>query len=269
MNFIYYDLAAKTTSKTLDLFFPGFEPPAESIVILSPHDDDAFLGAGYLIQAAREAGAAIKIIIICDGRAGYSRIEDKAGIVERRKEETLAAYQELGLKPADLFRLDLPDFSALHYLGWQLPNGKTGLFAQLVPLLRRLRVTRLLIPNGHREHIDHTAVYLAGIFFGPQVGDAVIADWGSAPPLKTSLVYSVWADFPAPADRAILAPLAAEEKVMAALQKFASQARVIQSLVAARAGRRQANQVLELYQTLDPRPPLDFSPIWEQIIGLS
>lgn len=273
MDWLFCDLVEGSAGKGLEVLFPGFSKD-ECITVISPHDDDALLGAGYLIQAALDSGAQVRVLVICDGSAGYSRVEDKKGIVERRKSESVEAYQLLGVAAEDLHWLDVPDFSAIHYLGWKLPTGETGLFGKITPLLRDWKTTRLLIPNGHREHIDHTGAYLAGVFFGPQSGDAVIADWGQAPPVRSALVYSVWADFPpAPeralrADRAVVAVPGAEQKVIDALGRFESQAAVISGLVETRKQRNRGDRWIELYMTIDPRPPLSYEAYWDEIDGL-
>lgn len=271
MTYEYYNLDQGLRSANIELLLPGFEPGRESVAVISPHDDDALLGAGYLIQAAQQAGASVRIMIVCDGSAGYSRVEDKPGIQDRRKKESREAYRLLGIASEDLIWFDVPDFSALHYLGWKLPGGGEGLFARIVPKLREWRATRLLIPNGHREHLDHTASCLAGVFCGPQTGDAVLADWGRADPIKSSLVYSVWSDLPPRpghelrADRAIIASPDVEVNVMEALKMFASQADVISGLVKARAERIRKGRAMELFLQIDPRPRLDYNPYWEII----
>lgn len=271
--FRYLDLSTGQESKSPELLFPAWSGPQERITVFSPHDDDALLGAGYLLLAMLTEGAALDLIIFCDGRAGYSRPQERESIIARRREETLSAYQHLGIKPSSLHRLDLPDFSLPHYLGWKLPHGAEGLFARLIPLLRRLRPTRLILPNGWREHLDHTAVYLAGLFFGPQVGDAVLADWGQAPAVQSALVYSVWNDFPPSragdrgprADRAIVAPAEVETRVQQGLHQFASQAEIISGLIQNRRGRVNQDQALELYQTIELRPRLDYRLYWERL----
>jgi LmbE family N-acetylglucosaminyl deacetylase len=274
MSYEYCDLDQGRKGLDIGLIFPGFRPGAETVAVISPHDDDALLGAGYLVQAVLAAGARVKIMIVCDGSAGYSSARDKPGIVERRQEEAGAAYQSLGVPADGLVRLDLPDFSAIHYLGWRLPGAGEGMFARAVPLLREWRTTRLIVPNGHREHIDHTAAHLAGMFFGPQAGDAVLADWGEATAIRTTLCYSVWADFPPRpgglrANRAVLAPDRAESAVREAIKMFRSQAEVITDLVKARQGRRSGGRGLELFCDVDPRPRLDYAPYWAAINKIS
>jgi hypothetical protein len=130
----------------------------------------------------------------------------------------------------------------------------------------------MLLPNGYREHIDHEAAYRAGAYDGPQVGDAVLADWGLAPAVKSYLVYPVWGDF-SPEDalvtgsppflrgnRAILADAAVEEAIALSIAEFRSQVRVIEGIMAARRGRRHGDKAIEVYQALDPRPALDYGP---------
>jgi len=272
----FLDLGAGLKSRTPDPLFPGWTPGSERVVIFSPHDDDALLGAGYLILAVLEESARVELVVFCDGRAGYSRVEERDTIVGWRKEECRRAYGRLGLPPDAITRLDLPDFSVPHYLGWKLPSGADGLFARLLPRLRELRPTRLCLPNGWREHFDHTGVHQAGVFFGPQVGDAVLADWGRASAVRSALVYSVWGEFPARelgapgprADRAILGPAEAEKRIQEALAEFASQAEVIAGLQQARSARTEAGRALELYQSLGLRPALDYGPYWQRVHSL-
>lgn len=269
--FAFLDLRRRLRSKEIEMLFPGWEGERERLLILSPHDDDALLGAGYALLAAQAAGAEVHVAVFCDGWAGYSRPEEAAGIVERRRQETLAAYGALGLAPQRIHRFDYPDFSVWPWLGWHLPGGQEGATARVLPLLRRLQPTRLLVPNGYREHIDHEATYRAGAYDGPQVGDAILAGLGLAPAIRSYLQYAVWGDF-APEDgllagtpsiranRAIVAPPAVEERIGRALAAFASQQRVIAGMLEARRRRVQGGQALELYLAFDPRPPLDYEP---------
>lgn len=271
-DFRYYDLQRRYSSADIALLFPGWQANDERVAVFCPHDDDGLLGAGYAILAAQANGAVVHICIFCDGRAGYSRPEERETIVERRREEARAAYEMLGVPPERVIRFDYPDFSLIHWLGWLLPDGRTGAMQQVLPTLRRLRITRLLLPNGYREHIDHEATHRAGAYDGPQVGDPVLVDWGRAEPVRSSAIYAVWGDF-SPEDalvggrsaelrgnRVISAPAAVEERVLAALRCFASQGQIIEGLLAAREGRRCGERVIEAYQIFDPRPALDYGP---------
>ncbi len=277
----YYDLRAGTRSRDISLLFPGWKAGDEQVAIVSPHDDDAALGAGYLALAAQEAGGQVWVLICCDGSGGYSTPEERDTIVAVRRQETVAAHEELGIPAERIVRLDAPDFSLLSRLGWKLPAGGEGADAACLRALRRMGVTRLLVPNGYREHIDHTAAYLLGAFDGPQVGDPVLADWGQTAPVRTTLVYSVWGDFSPEdaliagassrlrANRALVAPPEMEERVAASIRAFRSQARIIEGLLAERRGRFFDGGAVELYQAFDARPSLDYAPYHQRLREIS
>jgi len=279
-DFAYYDLQRRRRSGDINALFPGWQPGDERIAVLCPHDDDGILGAGYAILAAQAHGAPVYPCIFCDGRAGYSRPEQRTTIVETRRGETAAAYGALGIPPERVRHFDYPDFSLNGWVGWLLPGGQQGTMSQLLLTLRQLGITRLMIPNGYREHIDHEAAFRAGAYDAPQVGDPVLADWGLAAPVRSVTVYAVWGDFtPEDAlvagrsakvrgDRAIAAPLAAEELIAAALAKWASQGQIIQGLLAARRARRLGDRVIEAYLGYDPRPSLDYAPYRRMIEGI-
>ena len=263
----YYDLKASKKTEDISTLFPAWKAEDERIVVLSPHDDDGLLGAGYAILAAIAAKAEVFVLVFCKGQGGYSRPEDKQDIVARRKKETVSAYGEIGVKAENIIRFDYPDFSLASHIGWQLPGGKTGTFAGTISKLRELRATRLLVPNGYREHADHEAVWKIGVYDGPQAGDAVVADWGEAAPVKSYLEYSVWGEFSPerPADRAIKLPWDEELKIQEGLARWESQGEVIKGLLAARKGRRTGDCGVEIYRSLETRVPLDYGPYRDQI----
>ena len=279
-DFVYYDLQLRRKSGRIDLLFPDWRPGDERLAIFCPHDDDGLLGAGYALLAAQANGAQVYICIFCDGRAGYSVPEDRESIVARRRVESAAAYSALDVPKEHIIRFNYPDFSVAGWLGWILPDGQRGTLYQTLPTLRRLGITRLLVPNGYREHIDHEATFRAGAYDGPQVGDAVLVDWGRAAPVRSTAIYAVWGDL-TPEDalvggratglrgnRAIAAPLAVEEAIMGALRQFVSQGQIIEGLVAARAGRHQGERVIEVYLAFDPRPALNYRPYHAAIAAI-
>src|SRR5438093_2416014 len=112
-----YDIWLEQRSRFPRLVFPAWSKP-ESLAVLSPHDDDALLGAGYAILAARALEVPVSVLIVCNGCAGYSSAEQKSRIVGIRRAETLEAYAHLGLGPGDIYRFDVPDFSAVARIGW-------------------------------------------------------------------------------------------------------------------------------------------------------
>ena len=73
MKFTYCDINTKTFTNDINLLFPGFGDN-EVLAVMSPHDDDAIIGAGYAMLAAQKAGAEVYVVIFCRGDAGYSTV---------------------------------------------------------------------------------------------------------------------------------------------------------------------------------------------------
>lgn len=194
----FYDLETKTKSLDINLIFPDWKEKDERIVIFSPHDDDVILGASYALLAALHNNGKVYVIIINDGSAGYSEVELKEKIVEIRETESIEALKILDIRENHIIRYYLPDCTAIHYLGWKLPwidesrRKREGLLSMVLSTLREIKATRIIFPNGYREHIDHTAASLSVSFYGPQAGDSVIVDYGQPIKIKTFLQYSVW-----------------------------------------------------------------------------
>jgi len=214
----------------------------------------------------------VYVCILCDGRAGYSRVEEQATIVQVRIDESLRAYARVGLDAKHVFHLGYPDFSLRNYVGLRLSNGGEGAMRSLVTLMREARITRLLIPNGYREHSDHQAAYDMGRYDGVQAGDPVAVDWGTPSTIKSVLEYSVWGDF-APEDalvqgrdpriranRAIVVDEDAERAIGLALREWESQEQIIAGWLQARRKRECGWGLLELYIAFEPRPALDYDP---------
>ncbi len=272
MQCTFYDLNERSTSCSIDLLFPQWREGDERVVIFSPHDDDGVLGAGHLIQAVRANKGEVFVVVFCEGNAGYTTIGEHSTIVDVRRDETLAAYEILGVDERHILRMEYSDFSVLGHLGWKLPAGDLGTFPRMITLLRNLQATRLVLPNAYREHIDHEAVGRIGAYDGPQSGDPILADWGTKTRIRSFLEYAVWGDFSPEdalvqrrdkgirANRALKGPIEAEESVLAAINAFKSQATTIAPLISSRRHRRLGDGVLELYINFDPRPMLDFSP---------
>nr|MDO8084204.1 PIG-L family deacetylase [Candidatus Sigynarchaeum springense] len=283
LDFHFFDLDARREMAGIGEFFPKWRSSnEEAVVILSPHDDDAILGAGYAILASLSQDARVRVVIFHKGDAGYSSASEKATIVETRKHETEAAYRALGIPPEHLLRLELPDFSGNAYVGHHKPTidgdgAPLGTFERLLVFLRKTRATRLLFANGFREHIDHAAVAASGLYYGPQAGDPVVVDWAEPWTVSSFMEYSVWGSFdpveairrggaatgkPAmPANLAIVAGEGVERRVQQALQSFASQQAIIKGILENRKERRVATGgFIELYMTVDPRPRLDYAP---------
>ena len=277
MKFTYCDTNSKVVSQDIDLLFPGFGKD-EVLVVMSPHDDDAIIGAGYAMLAAQQAGAEVYVMIFCRGDAGFSTVEEKDTIEEVRKQETDACYGRLGIPADHIIRLNYPDFSAIGHWGWEKADGKPGDMPTILRFLRERKVTRVMIPNHYHEHIDHLAAHLMASFDCPQAGDAALVDYGTPHAVRSTLEYSVWADLDPEdalvngrpsdlrANRILVASAAVEEKIDYAIEAYVSQEKIIEGLVASRKERRTAGgYYVEPYILCDCRPKIDMKTYVEWV----
>ncbi len=266
----FVDFASIEKCRRINLLFPGWKK-GERVAFFSPHDDDAVLGAGYLIQAAVRFGGIPSVYVFCRGDAGYSTPAEKTGIVQRRKREAASAYDLLGVMKENIRFFGIPDFSLAARLDRRPPWGR-GLFENIILALRRERISRVVFSSGHLEHWDHTAVFHAGVYTSPQAQDPILADLGKPQPIKTYLAFSVWGDFePAPAeqntpaDLGILAPEEDEKRVIEAIKIFSSQSRIIKDIIARRKARKTRGGYLELYKSYKLRQAIDYSPYFRRL----
>ncbi len=272
MAYKYCNIDTKAVSGDISVLFPDWGTD-EVLLVSSPHDDDAILGAGYAIQAARDAGAEVWVMIFCRGDAGYSTVEEKPDIEARRVRETDECYARLGIPADHIVRLGFPDFSAMGYWGWRRADGQFGDMPRVLRFLREKRVTRVLIPNHYHEHIDHLAAHWMTSWDVPQAGDAALVDIGEPFPVRSTLEYSVWADLDPEdaltrgrpsdlrANRILLAGEDAEKAVIRAVSAYSSQERIIEDLVRSRGGRKApGDRYMEVYIAFDCRPKIDMKP---------
>lgn len=281
MKYTYYDTNTREKSHAISALFPDFGEN-EVLAVMSPHDDDAVIGAGYAMLAAQDAGAEVYVVIFCRGDAGYSTVEEKSTIEAVRERETFDCYERLGIPRDHILRMNFPDFSAIGHIGWELSTGNAGDMPVILKFLREKKVTRVMIPNHYHEHIDHLATYLMSSFDVPQSGDAALVDYGVPHGVKSTLQYSVWADLDPEdalvsgrtsdlrANRILLADRSVEETIDRAIEAYVSQTEIIKSLVAARKERRtEDGRFIEVYISFDCRPKINFKPYLDWIENFS
>lgn len=270
MEFVDFGTGAR--SGDIGVLFPGWTK-GETVAFLSPHDDDAALGAGYLARAVKKAGGRPLVLVFCRGDAGYSKAAEKRTIVARRRREAVAAYALLGVPEEDIVFFDRPDLSLMGHVDRLMPDGRKGVVEDLIGVLRARRAARVVFTSPHCENWDHTAVYMLGMYVTPQAGDPILADLGAPSPVVSMLVYSVWGDL-APrtdgaalrADLGILAEDRDEQAVREALAAFASQAAIMANTVAARRdARRGPDGWLELYARASVREPVNYLAYFREL----
>ena len=280
MNYTYFDTNTKNVTNDINQIFPDFGEN-EVLAVMSPHDDDAIIGAGYAMLAAKDAGADVYVVIFCRGDAGYSTVEEKATIEAVREKETFDCYERLGIPRDHILRMNFPDFSAISHVGWELATEKPGDMPVILRFLREKKVTRVMIPNHYHEHIDHLATYMMSSFDTPQAGDAALVDHGTPHAVKSTLQYSVWADLDPEdamvngrssalrANRILLVDKSVEEKIDDAIGAYVSQTEIIRGLVESRIERQTKDgKFVEVYIAFDCRPKISFKPYIDWIENL-
>ena len=99
----------------------------DRVLILAPHPDDESIATGGVIQAALEAGAQVKVVLLTNGENNeLSFIAFKKRLVLApseiikmgmlRYQESVAAMMSLGLNQSDVIALGYPDFGTMEVL---------------------------------------------------------------------------------------------------------------------------------------------------------
>ena len=89
-------------------------PPGSRLVVVAPHPDDEILACGGLLATAIQHGVAVRVIAVTDGEASHGSAPTK--MAARRVRESAAGLRALGLDPACVIRLGVPDGSVAQHL---------------------------------------------------------------------------------------------------------------------------------------------------------
>ena len=202
--------------------------PVQALVI-SPHPDDATLGAGGLIQRIIRQGGTVRVVQMTDGDAfpkGVAAlrpgIQPGAPVYRwygsRREQESIRAMRQLGVHRSRIRLLGFPDEglcrlasadrAAPAFLSPYTERESPPSSEQIVPgtmyrhedLLRELtrliqdtRPTLVVLPHGGDEHPDHCATHL---LVHEAVADAVAAGVHLPRVLHYILHYPQWPAMP-------------------------------------------------------------------------
>ena len=137
---------------------------ADRIAILAPHPDDESIATGGLIQAARAAGAGVRVIVLTDGDANFwpQRWIEKRWRIDtvararwgaRRREEARAAMRVLGLDAGDTAFFGFPDLGLTDLLMHADPKVPAALREEFVAFAP----TCVVLPALGDRHPDHSA----------------------------------------------------------------------------------------------------------------
>lgn len=207
----------------------------ERFLFVSPHDDDAVLGAGLLIQLAKHEKVPVYILTVTDGSMGYCSLEEKESIAHIRQRETFECYQALGVPKKNIIWLSYPDCRLNSYRGRTPTDSETpltiaghvGLQNSFTHWLRQIRPTQCFVPTSNDLHPDHRIVYdefMISLFHSggdiwPELGQTL----EKVPHVST---YAVYCDFAAPPTLRMRTPEAYMEKKLKAIGAFRSQKQI-------------------------------------------
>ncbi len=211
----------------------------ERFLMISPHDDDAVLGAGLLIQVAKRENVPVHILIVTDGSMGYCSLEEKETIADIRRNESYRCYQSLGVPRQNIVWLGFADCRINEFRGRTPAEpggpltiaGFTGLQNAFTHHLRQIRPTQCFLPTANDLHPDHRIIheeFLISLFHAagniwPELGEPL----ESVPYVHT---FAVYCDFAAPPTLRMRTPTSYLENKLNAIGAFRSQ-RQISSLI--------------------------------------
>jgi LmbE family N-acetylglucosaminyl deacetylase len=207
----------------------------ERFLMISPHDDDAVLGAGLLIQLAKREKLPVHILVVTDGSMGYCSIKEKDSIADIRRNETFECYQKLGVPKENIVWLGFTDCRLNDYRGRRpvetkestAISGFTGLQNSFTYYLRKIRPTQCFLPTNNDLHPDHRIIYdefLISLFHAAgNIWPELSKPLSRVPYVNT---YAVYCDFPAPPTLRMRAPVSYLENKLKAISAFRSQKQI-------------------------------------------
>ncbi len=130
----------------------------KTVIITSPHPDDAVLGCGGTIIKSIQENTQVYVIYLTDGRACYTYLKIKSNLTPSdvaagRKKEAIESCRILGVPESNLKFLEI----------WDRELGKPKNFkkalAAVKELVRKTNPYRIFGPVFKNRHIDHQATH--------------------------------------------------------------------------------------------------------------
>ena len=237
-NVIFDRRTGQSTLTSADpaVVWSDWQDDKETWLFFAPHDDDIVIGAGLTFLAGVQLGVDVHAGVISNGRMGYCTPEQHDTIKQVRKEETRESFRLLGMPESNLYQFDYDDGDLTQQSGRRFasdPNdpraiaGAVGLQNTMTWLLRKVRPTRVFMPNRLDLHPDHRAVntdLLISIFHAqgqiwPELGPPV----SFVPKLYE---YPTYNDFAAPPTMRVRVSEDLVEKRLAGIALFKSQLQI-------------------------------------------
>jgi LmbE family N-acetylglucosaminyl deacetylase len=184
---------AVTAGELLDAAhsFP-FRPLREKLkdqpfIVVAPHPDDESLGCGGLLADACRQGLRGKVVVVSDGVGSHpnSIAYPPARLRSLREAEAKWAGAELGLQPADMLFLGLPD----RFVPSEGEEANRAIEV-IVRCAKEIGAGSLFVSWRHDPHCDHEASYKLARAVQSRVGEFRLFEyvvWGHTLPPSTEV----------------------------------------------------------------------------------
>lgn len=210
----------------------------ECFLFISPHDDDAIIGGGLLMQELLREKVEVHLAVVTDGSMGYCSMKQKDTIAEIRQQETIDSCNILGIKQSNIHLLKFPDSQLSRFMGRRPAapgepdiKGFTGLQNSFTALFRKVRPTQVFLPTNTDLHPDHRIVHSEMLISAFHSSGDIWPELGK-PLTETPYIHemAVYCNFPTRPKLRLTAPMSALENKLRAIAAFKSQ-KQIKSLV--------------------------------------
>jgi len=207
----------------------------ERWLFVSAHDDDIVAGAGLILLAGLTNNVNSFAAYCTNGNMGYCSPEQRGDIVQIRQKEADHSFEYLGLPKENLFRFHYDDGNLMQELGRRFAEpgvrnelfGAVGLQNSLTWLLRKVKPTRLFLPNHRDLHPDHRAVHIDLII-------SIFHAWGPMWPelgkpnsaIPKLYEYATYSDFVSPPTMRVSVPDELMHRRLEALAVYESQRQI-------------------------------------------
>lgn len=220
---------------TLESVSRHWKKEQECFLFVSPHDDDAVIGGGLMIQAAIAEGVPVHLAVVTDGAMGYCSLEERNTISEIRKAETFASCERLGIPKENVHWIGLPDCQLSQYQGRRpavegdpvQSHGFTGMQHVFTELLRKVRPNQVFLATASDLHPDHRIVHSEMLISAFHAAGAIWPELGeqlSTPPFLHE--YAVYCPFPTEPSLQLKVTDDIFESKLKAIEDFASQKQI-------------------------------------------
>jgi len=129
-----------------------------SILITSPHPDDAVLGCGGTIIKSIQKNIQVYILYLTDGRACYTYLNIESNltpsdVAAERKKEAIEGCKILGVPESNLKFLEIWDREL------NKPKNFDTAIIEVKELVEKIKPFRIFGPVFKNRHIDHQATH--------------------------------------------------------------------------------------------------------------